>query len=91
MLSDLKSLRDIVTTSIDTVIDAYEAAGVEFPSINEPTSTNPRHSLEISEAIAKVVAASEHLIAAVQAPQLTLWNYSVSVSGLYLSSKFPLG
>lgn len=86
MLSDLRALRDIVTTSIDTIINIYEAAGIDFPPLNDPIgspSTSPRHSAELSEAIAKTVAASEQLIATIQAPQLTLWNYSVSVSDIF--------
>ena len=97
MLSDLKALRDILTASIDTITNGCEGAGIDFPSLNEPfwsSTTDPRRQSEISEAIAKVVAASEQLIATVQAPQLTLWNYSASVSitcmcGICISALIP--
>lgn len=81
MISDLKALRNILNDSIDTIIDSCEGSGVEFPPLSEAvwSGSDPRRSPEVSEAVAKIVSASEQLTVTVQAPQLTLWNYSASV------------
>ena len=83
MLSDLKALRDIISTSVDVIVNECEGAGVDFPSLNEPfrpSSTDPRQAAEVSEAIRKIVAASQQLIASIQAPQLSLTNFITAVS-----------
>ena len=84
MLSELKSLRDIISSSVDTIVNVYEKAGVEFPTLNEPqqgrTATNDlRNQPEVAEAISKIVAGSDQLLASVQSPSTTIVNAVLAV------------
>ena len=82
MLSDLKALRDIISSSVDSIVDAYEAAGVDFPSLNEPfpcTSGDERKQPNVAEAESKVIASAAQLIATVQDPHQSLLNFMLSV------------
>ena len=83
MLAELKALRDIISSSVDTIVNECEGAGVDFPSLDEPfrpSSTDIRQKADVAEAIRKIIAASQQLIASTQAPQLTLGNASMAVS-----------
>ena len=89
MLSDLKALRDIISTSVDAIASECEGDDADFPSLNEPFQSSfadPRRKAGTSEAIRKIVAASQQLIASVQAPQLSLVNFALAVSDY---SPFP--
>ena len=92
MLSELKALRDIISSSVDTIVTAYEKASTEFPSLDDPlrschskATCDPRRQSEVAEAISKIVAGSEQLIASVQAPALFLVNAMKAVSAAQLS------
>ena len=90
MSSELKALRDIISASIDTIVNECEADGVDFPSIDEPfkpSPADPRQKAEVSEAIRKIVAASQQLIVSTQAPPLTLANFSIAVGDLALGKR----
>ena len=85
MLSELKALRDIISTSVDTIVNECEAAGVDFPSLDEPfkpSPADPRQKAEVIEATRKIVAASQQLIVSTQAPPLSLMNFAMTVSNL---------
>lgn len=86
MLSDLKALRDIISTSVDVIITECERTGVNFPSLDEPfqpSSGGIRQRADVSEAIRKIVAASQQLLVSVQMPQLNLANFNHGVSNLH--------
>ena len=92
MLSELKALRDIISSSVDTIVDAYEKAGTEFPSLNEPlqgakAQSDLRNQPEVSDAISKIVAGTEQLSVSVQAPAITIVNAMLTVCLSQLSLK----
>ena len=89
MLSELKALRDIISSSVDTLVNAYEKAGTDFPSLSEPllsscskATSSLRNQSEVAEAISKIIAGSEQLVASVQAPSLFLVHAMKAVSAL---------
>lgn len=78
MASDLKSLRDIIVSSIDNIIATCEETGKEFPKLNEPiqfsefTPDGIRNHPKVSDNIALAVAAAFQLIQTLQSPPVTL-------------------
>lgn len=97
MLSELKALRDIISTSIDAIVNDCERDKVDFPSHDEPfnpSSVDIRQKAVVSEAITKIVAASQQLIVSVQAPQQTLSVFNLGVCIHYRArdptDRFPL-
>ena len=99
MTSELKALRDIITSSIDQIIDVCETSGKGFPSLDEPIDSSEftpegiRNNPIVSDNIGLAVAAAFQLIATLQPPPTTLttaafrvWSihyYSVTAYGAY--------
>ncbi|KAH8111778.1 S-adenosyl-L-methionine-dependent methyltransferase [Phellopilus nigrolimitatus] len=78
MSADLKSLRDIISSSIDIILDTCEKTGKEFPSLDQPIHPSEfspegiRNDSNVQDAIGLIVAAASQLIATVQSPPATL-------------------
>lgn len=78
MTSDLLSLRDIIVSSIDSIVEVCKESGQEFPSLDDPvhpsefTPDSIRSNPRVLRSITLAVAASSHLIAALQSPANSL-------------------
>ena len=78
MTDELKALRNIISSSLDEILDIYEANGAPFPSLNDPLDPSSFDSVGINNqpAVARlvdlVVSASTQLIATVRHPAMTL-------------------
>ncbi|EJD00206.1 O-methyltransferase [Fomitiporia mediterranea MF3/22] len=78
MSSDLRSLRDIISSSVDNILNACESAGKIFPSLDEPvqlsefTPEGIRNQPAVAQSIALICAAATQLIATVRPPPATL-------------------
>ena len=88
MLADIKALRNIISTSVDTIINVCEGADVDFPSLDEPVEPvefglgSIRNQPKVTEAIALITAASAQLAAIVRPPQQSLSNATLAVRGV---------
>ncbi|KAJ3537872.1 hypothetical protein NM688_g6604 [Phlebia brevispora] len=88
-VNDLKSLRNILTSSIDSIIDVCEKQGEDFPRIEVPadpselTQDGIRSDPQVRGAILLGVSAAAQLIATLQPPQdyLTMCSARYTVSG----------
>ncbi|KAI5117485.1 hypothetical protein M0805_009548 [Coniferiporia weirii] len=78
MANDLKALRDIISSSVDRILDVCTATGKDFPSLDEPIKASEfspdgiRNHPHIADNISLIVAAAFQLIATVQPPASTL-------------------
>ncbi|KAI5119658.1 hypothetical protein M0805_007749 [Coniferiporia weirii] len=78
MASDLKALRDIISSSVDKIIDVCASTGKDFPSLDQPiqfsefTPDGIRNHPQVADSIGLIVAAAFQLIATVQPPAGTL-------------------
>ena len=86
MSKELEALRDIVTSSVNKVLDVCSSAGKPFPSLDEPLHPSEfspdgiRNHPEVAENINLAVAASMQLVATLQSPVVNLWNSAFRVS-----------
>ena len=87
MTSDLIALRDIISSSVDTVVRICESEGKPFPSLHEPihpsefTPKGIRNHPQVLDAIGLIVAAATQLVATVSPPPVTLTTSVFRVSG----------
>ncbi|KAI5119663.1 hypothetical protein M0805_007754 [Coniferiporia weirii] len=78
MASDLKALRDIISSSVDKIVDVCESTKKDFPSLDQPiqfsefTPDGIRNHPEVADNVGLIVAAAFQLIATVQPPASTL-------------------
>ncbi|KAL5536481.1 hypothetical protein ACEPAF_303 [Sanghuangporus sanghuang] len=78
MNDDLKALRDIISSSVDSITAACEAAGTPFPSLNDPiqpsefTRDGIRSQPAVMRSISLIVSAATQLIATVRPPPATM-------------------
>ncbi|OCB85132.1 S-adenosyl-L-methionine-dependent methyltransferase [Sanghuangporus baumii] len=78
MNDDLKALRDIISSSVDSITAACEAAGTPFPSLNDPIQPSEftRHGIRsqpaVMRSISLIVSAATQLIATVRPPPATM-------------------
>lgn len=86
-LEELKSLRTILTTSLDTIVSFCEKRNVEFPSLFDPAELSNefsprgiRNIPELAESIALGVSAAAQLVATLQNPSVTILSSSLRVS-----------
>ena len=90
MTSDLKALRDIISSSVDSIVDICESEGKPFPSLNEPvqlsefTPDGIRNNTKVLDAVGLIVAAATQLIATVNPPSVTLTTSAFRV-GYFLN------
>lgn len=86
MTAELLALRDIITSSIDAIVDACRATGVDFPSLDDPVQLSEfapdgiRNRPEVVPHVASIVAAATQLVKTVQPPALTLATDAFKVS-----------
>lgn len=86
MTSELIALRDIISSSVDQIVDICEKTGKPFPSLNEPiqfsefTPDGIRNDPKVLDAIGLIVAATTHLAAAVNPPPVTLTTSAFRVN-----------
>ena len=85
MTADLIALRDIISSSIDKIVEVCAATGKDFPSLDQPvhpsefTPDGIRNHPEITDAIAFAVAAAFQLIHVIQPPTVTLATSAFNV------------
>ena len=78
MSSSLVALRDIIVSSINTIIAVCNETGCEFPSLDEPfhssefTADGIRNDPRMLHPIVHGIAAASQLIATLQAPATSL-------------------
>ena len=78
MASELRALRDIISSSIDNILNVCAETGKDFPSLNEPihpsefTPDGIRNHPQVADAIGPAVAAAFQLIQTLQSPPVTL-------------------
>ncbi|KAL5536477.1 hypothetical protein ACEPAF_299 [Sanghuangporus sanghuang] len=78
MTDDLKALRDIISSSVDSITAACEAAGTPFPSLNDPIQPSEftRHGIRshpaVMHSVSLILSAATRLIATVQPPPATM-------------------
>lgn len=78
MAADLKALRDIISSSIDNILNVCAETGKDFPSLEQPiqfsefTPDGIRNHPQVAEAIGPAVAAAFQLIQSLQSPPVTL-------------------
>ncbi|KAI5116033.1 hypothetical protein M0805_002088 [Coniferiporia weirii] len=83
MSEDLKSLLDIISSSVHTILDTCKKTGKEFPSLNHPAQPSEfspdgvRNDPAVVESIGLIVAAATQLIATVQPPAVTVTNLAL--------------
>lgn len=93
MTSDLLSLRDIIVSAIDSIVDVCTQSGREFPSLDDPvhpsefTPDGIRNNPQVLRFITLAVAASTQLIATLQAPATSLTVAALMVSRLSFEPK----
>lgn len=86
MTSELKALRDIISSSVDQIVDVCEKTGKPFPSLHEPiqfsefTPDGIRNNPKVLDAIALIVAAATQLAVTVNPPPVTLTTSAFRVS-----------
>ena len=86
MATELRALRDIISSSIDNILNVCAEMGKDFPSLNEPiqpsefTPDGIRNHPQVSEAIGPAVAAAFQLIHTLQSPPVTLVNSAYKVN-----------
>ncbi|EJD01727.1 S-adenosyl-L-methionine-dependent methyltransferase [Fomitiporia mediterranea MF3/22] len=83
MTSDLKALRDIISSSVDSIVRVCDNTGRDFPSLDEPVNPSEfspngiRNDPTVAQSISFIVAAALQLVATVQSPPITLVTASV--------------
>ena len=87
-LEELKNLRAILTSSLDTIISTCEARATEFPSLFAPADPEVefspagiRNSPELADALAVGVPAAAQLVARVREKRNALAQRGVRVPG----------
>lgn len=89
MTSELKALRDIISSSVDRIVDICEKTGKPFPSLNEPiqfsefTPDGIRNDPKVLDEIGLIVAATTQLAAVVNPPPVTLTTSAFRVSAMF--------
>ena len=92
MSEDLRRLRAIINSSIDTVLQACEARGVDFPKLDNPadesefTADGIRNDARVAVAISLAVAAAGQMIATLQPPAMTMYTSATKVIPFVLFS-----
>ncbi|THH07842.1 hypothetical protein EW145_g3108 [Phellinidium pouzarii] len=78
MASDLKALRDIISSSVDKIVGVCASTGKDFPSLDQPIQFSEfspdgiRNHPDVADNVGLIVAAAFQLIATVQPPASTL-------------------
>lgn len=79
---ELRALGNIISTSIDRILDRCSKESLSFPSIHEPANNateEVRNDPEVAISINLLVAAATQLIATVRPPAKTLFVNAYSV------------
>lgn len=87
--SPLRLLAETILSAVSHIDAQFEAAGLEFPSLNEPFNPfDPTTGLlfhpEVSTNGAVIIAAAEQLLVSVRPPPLVVLENAIAVSGLDL-------
>lgn len=89
MTEELKQLRVIVSTSLDTIIDICESRGEEFPKLGDPTSSSEfssgsiRNDPALSDAISFGISAAMQIAVTLQSPAVSLYNAASKVRCIF--------
>ena len=85
MAAELEALRNIINTSIDSILDRCSKSSLNFPSTHQPADSateEVRNDPEIAISINLIVAAASQLIATVRPPAKTIFINAYSVCPL---------